>query len=162
MIRDRMAPLAARWQTMAPREKLMVAAGAALVLLALAWWVMLAPALGVLRNGPQQRQALDVQLQRMMALQSQAQSLQSVPRLGPEEASRQLEAAVRQSLGTTGRLTLQGDRATLTLVAAAPDALARGLAQVRANARLTPTDAHLVRNPAGQWDGTLAFTLPGR
>ncbi|MBE7942714.1 MULTISPECIES: type II secretion system protein GspM [Ramlibacter] len=162
MMHAALAPLSARWSALAPREKLMVAAAAALVAIAIAWWVLLAPALATLRGAGAQRQALDAQLQRMMSLQAQAQSLQSVPRMSPDEASRQLDLSVRQSFGPGARLAITGDRATLTLSAVAPDALARGLAQARANARLTPTDAHLTRNAAGQWDGTLSFTLPAR
>jgi general secretion pathway protein M len=55
-----------------------------------------------------------------------------------------------------------GDRATLTLTGVAPDALAQWLTQARVNARTLPNEAHLHRNAAGLWEGTLVLALPPR
>ena len=68
-----MNALKARWALLAPREKLLVAAAAALVAVALLWWVAVAPALGTLRAAPARHAALDAQLQRMQSLQAEAQ-----------------------------------------------------------------------------------------
>jgi general secretion pathway protein M len=156
------APLRNRWEGLAPREKAMVAAGTALVVLALAWWVALGPALGVLRSAEEQHRAVDAQLQRMRAMQQQAQALQSQPKQGHDEAVRQLEASVRDRLGTSARLLVSADRATVTLTGATPDDLAQWLAQARANARALPSEARLFRNSAGLWEGSLILTLPPR
>jgi general secretion pathway protein M len=156
------APVRRRWEGLAPREKALVAAAAALVALALAWWVLLGPALGVLRSAPEQHRAVDAQLQRMRAMQQQVQALQSQPKQGHDEAVRQLEASVRERLGTSARLLVSGERATVTLSGTTPDALAQWLTQARANARALPGEAHVYRNSAGLWEGSVVLTLPPR
>jgi general secretion pathway protein M len=150
------------WARLAPREQSLVASAAALVALTLLWWLLLAPPLAVLKAAAAQHRVLDEQLQRMTALQSQAEALKSQPRQTPDEAVRLLEATVRQQLGLTARMAIAGDRATVTLAGATPQALAIWLAQARTNARVLPAEARLVRNPAGLWDGTLVLPLPSR
>ncbi len=154
--------LKARWAGLAAREQRMVAAATAVVVLALLWWVALAPALATLRASEDQRRALDTQLQRMRMLQAQAQSLQSQPKQTYDEALRLLETSVRQRLGTTARMVVVGDRVTLTLTATAADAFAQWLTESRVNARALPSESRLVRNAGGQWDGTVVLTLPPR
>lgn len=152
----------AAWTRLAPREKLMVAAASTLVLLALLWWLAVAPALAVLRNAETQHRELDAQLARMRSLQQQAKALQSQPKLNPDDASRELESTVRQRLGTSARMVVAGDRVTLTLNGTPADALAGWLAQARVNARALPTEAKLTRNASGGWDGTIVLALPPR
>lgn len=154
--------LKGRWELLAAREKLLVGSAAALVALALLWWVAIAPALATLRGADEQHRLLDAQLQRMRGLQAQAQGLQSQPRQGYDEALRLLESSVRQRLGATARMAVVGERVTLTLAGASPDALAQWLTQARVNARALPSEARLNRNASGQWDGTLVLTLPPR
>ncbi len=151
----------ATWTRMAPREKVLVGAAAGLLLLAVLWWLLVAPALAVLRSADAQHRTLDAQLARMRSLQQQAQALQSRPALGREESLRQLEQSVRQRLGTAARVTVAGDRVTLTLTGVPADALATWLTQARVNARAVPGEARLSRGAAGGWDGTLVLTLPG-
>ena len=112
------------WQRLAPRERALTAAAAGLVLFALFWWTLVAPALAVLRSADAQHRALDEQIARMRALQQQAQQLQAQPKQGYDESLRQLESAVRQRLGTNARVTIAGERVTLTLTAVPADALA--------------------------------------
>lgn len=154
--------LLARWAGLAPRERLFVAAAGGLVALALLWWVALAPAIGTLRAADSQRRALDAQFARMQRLQSQAKAMQSAPRQNPEEAMRQLEAAIRQQLGTSARYVIAGDRVTVTLMNAPAATLAQWLSQVRTNARAIPGEAKLARNASGGWDGSVVLTLPAR
>lgn len=150
------------WRGLAPREKLLAAGAAALVLLAVFWWLLVAPALAVLRSADAQHRSLDAQLLRMRGLQQQAQALQAQPKQSAEDAVRALEATVRQRLGTGARMTVAGERVTLTLTAVAPDALAGWLTQARVNARALPSEARLTRSATGGWDGTLVLTLPPR
>ncbi|MCC2635154.1 MAG: gspM [Ramlibacter sp.] len=154
--------LRARWAGLAPREQALVAAAAALVLLALLWWVAIGPAVSTLRSAESQHRELDVQLQQMRRLQAQARAMQAQPRLNHDEAMRQLEAAIRQQLGTSARYAIAGDRVTLTLTNTPAQALAQWLSQVRTNARAIPGEAKLARNAAGGWDGSLVLTLPPR
>lgn len=156
----RMQMLTARFNALAPREKLMVAAAAAVIAFAVVWMIAIGPALATLRGADLQRRSLDTQVQRMVALQSQAQALQSQPKLGRDEAMRQLEASVRQRLGPSGRVVIAGERVTITLTGTPADALAQWLAQARSVARATPTEAHISRNASGLWEGTVVLTLP--
>ena len=154
--------LRARWQGMAARERTLVTAGVALVVLALLWWLAVAPALAVLRSAEPQHRALDEQLGRMRGLQQQVRALQSQPKLGPDEALRAIEESVRQRLGPSARISVAGERVTITLAGTPPDALAGWLGQARVNARMLPTDARLTRGASGGWDGTLVLALPAR
>ena len=156
------APLRARWDALAARERVLVAAAAAVVGLALVWWIALGPAIATLRSAEAQHRALDTQLQQMLRLQAQAKAMQSQPRQSQEEAMRQLEATIRQQLGTAARYSIAGDRVTVTLAAVPASALAQWLTQVRVNARALPVEARLTRNGAGGWDGSLTLTLPPR
>lgn len=171
--------LQARWHALAPREQNLVLAAAALVGLALLWWVAVAPALTTLRTAPARHAALDAQVQRMHSLQAEAQQLQAAPATSPGDAVGALRSTLTQRLGTTAQLHVAGDRATITLKGASADALAQWLAQARSNARATPLEARLTRSataaaPPGpapvtlgrpavampRWDGTLVLALP--
>lgn len=154
--------LRVRWERLAAREKMLVAGAAALVGLALVWWILFAPALAMLRSAEAQHRALDAQLQRMLRLKAQAETMQAQPRQGHDEALRLLEASIREGLGTTARYTIAGERVTVTLAGASSETLAQWLTQARVNARALPGEARLQRNAAGAWDGTLVLTLPPR
>jgi general secretion pathway protein M len=124
----------------------------------LLWWVALAPALKVLKTAPQQHLALDAQNQQMQRLQAQALALRALPVVSAEEARSALEASLKP-LGASGQMVVQVERATVTLKGVSPDALAEWLAVARQNARTVPSEAHLTRNAAGAWDGSVVFYL---
>lgn len=153
--------LQARWDSISRREQQWLLAALALVLGAVLWWVALAPALATLRSAEQQHQLLDAQLQQMQRLQAQAKTLQAQAPMSFNEARRLLEASVKP-LGTAARLSIVGERVTLNLQGTAPDALAQWLAQARLNARAVPSEARLLRNAAGTWDGMLVLILSAR
>jgi general secretion pathway protein M len=157
-----LAALKARWATLVPREQAMVATAGTVVLLALLWWLALAPALATLRGAEAQHHLLDAQLQQMQRMQAQAKAMQAAPRLDPDQAMHQLEDAIHQQLGVGARYSIAGDRVTVTLTNAQAPALAQWLTQVRANARALPGEARLTRNATGGWDGSLVLTLPPR
>jgi len=174
--------LQTRWQALAPREQTLLQAAAALVAAALLWWLAVAPALQLLRSAGPRHAALDAQLQHMQALQAEAVQLQALPRANPDDAQRALQASVADTLGTSARLTINGDRATLALKGTPASALAAWLAQARANARAVPQEMRLARaQPAEgrtartaapperpqapapvRWDGTIVLALPQR
>lgn len=156
------AQLRTRWEPLAPREKMLVGGAAALVGLALVWWILFAPALAMLRSAEAQHRVLDAQLQQMLRLKAQAEGMQAQPRQGHDEAVRLLELAIRERLGTSARHTIAGERVTVTLAGTSSEALAQWLTQARVNARALPGEARLQRNAAGLWDGTLVLTLPPR
>ena len=151
-------PLQSHWKTLAAREQRLLLAALALVMGAALWWLALAPALATLRSAESQARLQEAQLQTMLGLQAQAQLIQAQPPLAPGESRRLLEATVK-ALGATAQLGVMGERATLTLKGVSAEALAQCLAQARLNARTLPSEAHLTRNAAGTWDGTLVLNL---
>jgi general secretion pathway protein M len=154
-----------RWKLLAPRERTLLTVAGALVLVALLWMLLLAPSLRVLRGAAAQSAALDAQLQRMQTLQAQAQALQQQAPLGYEDAMRALQQATKQTLGAAAQVSVNGERATVTLQAVGADALAQWLAQARLNARSVPLEAKINRisTPASTtWSGVLVMSLPAR
>lgn len=147
------------WQRTSRREQRLLVLAGTVLLLGLLWWLGIAPAWRTLRAAPAQHLALDVQLQQMKQLQAQAKDLREQPALNADDA-RQALAQALELMGTGAQLTVQADRATVTLKQVAPTTLAQLLADARQNARLKPIEAHLKRNALGSWDGTLVFQLP--
>ena len=154
------------WARLAPRERLAVAAAASVVGLALLWWLGVAPALATLRQAPAQHRQLDAQLAQTRQMAATAEGLRGQnTALSPASARGALEQATTATLAGTAQLQVQGDRATVTLRGAPPDALAQWLTQARLNARSTPLEARLNRiaSPAGvTWSGVLVMGLPPR
>lgn len=159
----RMQKLRTHWAALAPREQSLVLAAAAIVGLALLWWLLLAPALAQLRASPARHAAVNAQLQQMLSLQAEAQHLKAVPRPQPGEALRSLQGSLTQQLSAATQLQAVGDRVTITLKAVPAEALAQWLSQVRSTSRATPVEARLVRASTATptlWDGTLVLALP--
>jgi general secretion pathway protein M len=128
---------------------------------ALLWWGLLAPALSILRQAPAQHAALDAQLQTMQALAERARTLKAQPLLSRDDSLRALEQATALHLKQAGALKFMGDQATVTLPATSATTLANWLADVRSNARLTPTEARLTKVNATQatWQGSVVFAI---
>lgn len=161
--------LQARWNATSPREQRWLIVALSLVLLALLWWLAIAPALSTLKVAKAQRAELSAQLLKMQRMQAQAKALQAQPRLALEDARHLLEASVKP-LGTSAKLAIAGERATLSVRGASADALAQWLVQARLNAHAVPAQVRLQRSaaspdratPTGQastWDGTLLMVL---
>lgn len=168
----------AQWNGLAARERQALLLAAATLGAGLLWWVLLAPALQTLRQAPAQHAALDQQLLRMQRLQAEAQRLLAdmpPPLPGaqdglatPADVPTRLKESVQQ-LGTGAQLTLQGERAMLTLKSVPADALAGWLSQVRQNLKVNTLEMKLTASapsvkpaPAGdpRWDGSLVLGLP--
>jgi general secretion pathway protein M len=128
--------------------------------LALVWFVALQPALSTLRSAQTQGPQLRAQLQTMRQLQAQAQALQAQARAQtPESKPSDLMEAALATLGGKARLSLNGDRATVSLEGSDADALAQWLAQVRLNVRARALELHLTQSQ-GLWRGTIVLQLP--
>ena len=164
-------PLRARWSRLDSRDQTLVRLALLLVLATLLWLFSVAPSLATLQSADAQARSLAAQLQRMQAMEAQAQALQKLPVLGFDDAVRALTAATLQTLGATAQISVAGDRASVTLKAASADALAEWLTQARLNARSLPLEARLVRAPAAAapaaagaaaWNGVLVMGLPQR
>lgn len=158
-----LAPLRARWAGLAPREQALVRLAAALLALALLWWLLLAPALGTLRQSDARHAAVDAQWRQVQQLQAEAEQLRSAPRHAADDAPEALRGATEQHLGAAARITIAAGRATVTLTDAPAAQLAAWLAQVRGGAHASPVQAQLTRVAGAspvRWSGTLVLTLP--
>ena len=139
------AQAAQTWARLAPRERRLVVVAGWIVGAALLWWIALAPALKTLAQAPKRHTQLDGQLQHMQALVAQATSLKNVPAVSRDESLRALETATSRHLGSSATLSVLGDQATVAIKGAAAEPLALWLADVRINARATPSDVRLNR-----------------
>ena len=159
----------ARWQALSPREQRGLSVVGALVGVVLFWSVAIAPALNTLRDSENRRTQISQQQAQMLALQNQAQTLQTRTPLSRDEALRSLQSL---SAGTAIQLNVQGDRVSVQLKAVPAPILANWLTQARAQAQALPVEAHLTRsnvtaasnagNATVAWDGSLVLSLPNR
>ena len=145
------------WRSRAPRERLALGVGGALLGVLIVWLLLVQPAWRTLRETPAQIDQLDAQLQQMQRLAGESQSLRGVAAVSAVQAATALKAATDR-LGDKGRLSMQGDRASLTLNGIAPEALRGWLLEARSAARVRPVEATLTRGPQG-YSGTLVVTL---
>ena len=95
----------------------------------------------------------------MRALASETQQLRSAPALGSDQSSAALRAA-SERLGPKARLSLQGDRAVLTLNGVSSAQLREWLDEARAGARARPVEAQLSRGAQG-FTGSIVLSLGG-
>ena len=161
-----------RWTALSSREQNLLRWAAILLMLAGLWWWGLAPALNALREAPAQQARLDAQWQYLTDLQTQAQTLQKLPRMTQAAAVKALQNTTSEHLGSGAQVNTTGDRSTVTLNAVNPEALSRWLTQVRTQARAVPVEAHLQRTtpeanptkPSGTasplWSGSVVLILP--
>jgi general secretion pathway protein M len=107
----------------------------------------------------------------MLALQTQAQALQTRVPLSRDEALRQLQSLTPNA---QIQLNVQGERVSVQLKAVPAATLAQWLSQARSQAQALPVEAHLTRSNASgtnpnpnpnapvTWDGNLVLSLPNR
>ncbi|MEY2689524.1 MAG: hypothetical protein RL375_3723 [Pseudomonadota bacterium] len=140
-LRARLGP---RWQAMAPRERSgIVLAGVAVAIL-LVWSIAVQPALDTLSSLPPKQAELDRQWQQMSTLATEARELRGLAPLAPAQAEAALKSATEQ-LGAAARLSMQGDRAVVTVTGVEPAALMAWLGEVRSAARARVVEAQLRR-----------------
>lgn len=157
--RARLADLHTRWAALSLRDRRMLGLGGTVLGAFLLWTLAIAPAWRTLSTAPAQLDALDAQTQQMQALAAEAVTLRAVPPVPPEQAQAALTAATTR-LGSPGsRLSLQGERAVLTLKAVSSAQLAAWLAETRAGARARVVEATLVQSSPGVYDGSLTLAL---
>lgn len=147
------------WRSRAPRERLALTLMGAVLAFGLLWLLFVQPALRTLRETPVQLDQLDAQLQQTQRLAAEAAELRGVAAVGAGQATAALRAATER-LGDKGRLSLLGDRASLTLNGASPEALRGWLIEARSAARARPVEAQLTRAGNG-YSGTLVVQLSG-
>lgn len=145
------------WGRLAPRERRLVAAAGTLLLIAALWFAFLQPALRTLREAPPKIDRLDAQLQLMQSLATQSNGLRGATPVPQAQAVAALRSAT-ETLQGKARLTLVGDRATLTLNGIDALSLQRWLTEARSAARARPVEAQLTRSGGG-YDGSLVVVF---
>lgn len=158
-VKGALAPPQAWWRALPGRERRLLLTAASLLALLLLWLAALQPALQTLRSAPAELDAADLQLQAMQRLASEAVELRATPPVNPEQAAAALKSATER-LGENARLSLQGERAVLTLNGVGPGALRGWLAEARSGARARPVEASLMHAAQG-YSGTLVMAVGG-
>jgi len=146
-----------RWRGLGERDRRLAKLALALLGAFLLWTVAIQPAWRTLRDAPPQRDLLDLQLQEMRTLAAEAQQLRNAPALSAEQSAAALRAA-SERLGSKARLSLQGDRAVLTLNGVSSAQLREWLTEARAGARARPVEAQLSRGAQG-FSGSVVLSL---
>lgn len=146
------------WTGLGGRERRLLLAGGAVLLAFGLWSLAVAPALRTLSAAPAQLAAAEVQAQRMQALAAEAASLRAVAPVPMAQAQAALSAATGR-LGEAARLSLQGERAVVTLKGIGSDQLSAWLGEARAGARARVVEASLRQTQPGIYDGSLTLAL---
>ena len=160
------AQVISRWQALSLREQRGIAVLGALLAVLLFWVIAIAPALNTLRDSDNRRTQIGQQQAHLLALQTQAQALQTRVPLSRDEALRQLQSLTPNA---QIQLNVQGERVSVQLKAVPAATLAQWLSQARSQAQALPVEAHLTRSNSGTnpnatvtWDGNLVLSLPNR
>ncbi|MDC8771547.1 type II secretion system protein GspM [Roseateles albus] len=148
-----------RWQALADREQLALQFVAWILALLLLWLIAIQPGLRSLRQAPAQLEALELQLQEMQALAAEARELRATPAVPIALAAQALQAA-SEHLGPAAKLSVNGDRAVLSVNGVGAEPLQAWLGEVRSAARARPLEAKLQRSPNG-YTGTIVLMLSG-
>ncbi|WP_416547470.1 type II secretion system protein GspM [Limnohabitans sp. DCL3] len=136
------AALQHAWAQRPPREQRLLRWAAGLLVLGALWSLAMEPAWRTWQQAPARQAMLDAQSQTMLELQAQAQSLQKPNPISRNESIQWLENNL-SDLGPGAQIIMQGERATLNLSAAPPEALARWLGLARERALAMPIQAQL-------------------
>jgi len=153
------AALGGWWAGLAPREKTLMTWGGVVVTVIVLWLLAVQPALRTITRAPAELDALELQMQTMQRLAAEAGTLRAAPAINADQAAVALRTATER-LGDKGKLSLQGDRATLTVTGAGTAALRDWLAEARSGARARPLEANLTRGAQG-YSGTLVMAIGG-
>jgi len=147
------------WRGRSLRERQALGAGFVALIAVLIWLTMVQPAWRTLREAPAQLDEIDRQLQQIRVTATEVTALRAVAPVSPQQAAAALKTATDR-LGAAGRLSLQGDRASVTLTNVASDDLYDWLTEVRSAARSRQIEASLSRARQG-YSGTIVVTLGG-
>jgi general secretion pathway protein M len=150
--------LARRWAALSRRDRRLLALGGLVLGAFLLWSLAIAPAWRSLRSAPAQIEALERALQQMQAQAAEAGALRAVAPVPTDQAQAALTAATER-LGPPAKLSLQGERAVLSLKGASRPQLVAWLAEARAGARARVVEASLTQTGPGVYDGSLTLAL---
>lgn len=149
--------LAERWAALPLRQRMLASTAIGVIGFALVWSIAVQPALNTLRTAPAELTRLDAELQQMQRLAAEARELRASPPVsGPQSVAALRSASER--LGSAARLTMVGDRATLTLTGVEAAAVTTWLSEVRAGARARVVEAQLSRSGTG-YTGSIVLAV---
>jgi general secretion pathway protein M len=151
--------LAGFWQGLQERERWLISIALVVVGAALLWFVAVRPAWQQLQQAPAKLDELDSQTLVMRRLAAETRELKAAPQVNPSQAMAALKAASGR-LGSTAKLNIKGDRATLTVESITGEALRAWLSEVRSGARARAVEAQLT-NGNGGFSGTITLSLAG-
>jgi general secretion pathway protein M len=158
-LRALQAAALARWAALAPRERRGLSIALLAVGVLLLWMVAVQPALRALNETPAQLDKLEAQTQQLQRIAAEARELKATAPVTPAQSGAALKAAADR-LGDKAKLQQQGDRATLTLTNASPEAVAAWLGEARSAARARPVEAQLTRSAQG-YSGSIVVQVGG-
>ena len=147
------------WQSLAARERALVVVGAVALVVIVVWLIAVQPAVRTLRDTPVELDRLELQLQQMQLAALESETLRGASPVPAAQAADALRAATDR-LGGKGKITIQGDRATLAFTAVPFAGLRTWLGEARSGARARPVEAQLLKAPGG-YSGSISLTLPG-
>ena len=156
-ITDTRDQLRARYAKLDARERQLVVVIGLLLAFLVVWLVLVRPAWKTLADAPALREQADAQLLQMQAIANEAKQLRALPPV-PQSVAEQVLKAATDELGGKGKLSVQNDRAVLSLNGANGEDLRKWLIQARGGARARPIEASLARAGDG-YNGTLVVAM---
>ena len=156
-ITDTRTQLQARYAKLDSRERQMVVAIGALLAFLLVWLVLVRPAWNTLDEAPALREQADAQLLQMQAISNEARQLRALPPV-PQPVAEQVQKSATDDLGGKAKISVQGDRATLSVTGINGEDLRTWLLKARGGARARPIEASLTRAGEG-YNGTLVVAI---
>ena len=156
-ITDTRDQLQARYAKLDARERQMVVVIAGLLAFLLVWLILVRPAWKTLDEAPALREQADAQLLQMQAISNEAKQLRALPPV-PQPVAEQVLKSATDDLGGKAKISVQGDRATLSVTGINGEDLRKWLLQARGGARARPVEATLTRAGEG-YNGTLVVAI---
>ena len=156
-ITDTRAQLQARYAKLDARERQMVVVIAGLLAFLLVWLILVRPAWKTLDEAPALREQADAQLLQMQAISTEAKQLRALPPV-PQSVAEQVLKSATDDLGGKAKISVQGERATLSVTGINGEDLRKWLLQARGGARARPVEATLTRAGDG-YNGTLVVAI---
>ncbi|MEP6502577.1 MAG: type II secretion system protein GspM [Betaproteobacteria bacterium] len=149
--------VAVRYTALSPRDRV-IASGLAIAFAVLVvCLVLVRPAWHTLSEAPAQRALADAELLHMQAIANEARLLRALPPVSQSVAEQVLKAAT-DDLGGKAKLSVQQERAVLSVTGANGEDLRKWLLQARGGARARPVEAALQRVGEG-YNGTLTVAI---
>lgn len=157
-LKDQLAPLIAKWQALAPRERQMLVGMSWAMGLVLVFMVGVRPAWRTLQQAPVQLQEVNTILDDMRKQSEEVKAMRAQPPVPPAQAQAALQSATER-LGEGAHLRIQTDRAVVTLNKVSGAQLAQWLTEVRSSARVRPLEANLTQVSTGVYSGSVTVAL---